>query len=107
MNKITFLITFVIFSIHGMTLNLSNTYNKDVKMSIKSAKDYKTYRLDQLKALRNQGMNNSTYIQEVERLQNITQIPLLDMTEKLDIDIEDIRLFDRQKIKNYLNNIEE
>ena len=76
-------------------------------MSIKSAKDYKTYRLDQLKALRNQGMNNSTYIQEVERLQNITQIPLLDMTEKLDIDIEDIRLFDRQKIKNYLNNIEE
>lgn len=105
MNKLIFFTIFVLFSSHGMTLNLSSTYNKDVKMSIKSVKDYKNYRLDQLTVLRNQGLNDIAYTQELERLQNITQLPASDITKQLDTNMEDMRSFDGLEIIRDFKNM--
>ena len=94
MNKITFLITFLLFSSHGLTLNLSNTHNKDIKMSITSVEDYKIYRLNQLEALKNQGMDLRIYGIEVEKAKNITQsITSLNITNK-----SEFRINEREKL---------
>lgn len=103
MNKITFFITFLLFSSHGVTLNLSSTYNKDIKMSITSVEDYKIYRLNQLEVLRNQGMDLRIYGIEVEKTKNITQsISSLNITNKFEFRINEREKLDIVLPKSYL-----
>ena len=73
MNKITFFVALLLCSSYSLALNLSNTYSKETKMSIKTLKDYQTYRLNQLEQLKAQGMDDITYFKEVEKVKNLVQ----------------------------------
>ena len=63
-------------------------------MSITSVEDYKIYRLNQLEALKNQGMDLRIYGIEVEKAKNITQsITSLNITNK-----SEFRINEREKL---------
>tara|TARA_B100001059_G_C17787861_1_gene558265 strand:- start:511 stop:840 length:330 start_codon:yes stop_codon:yes gene_type:complete len=95
---------FVLVSENTLALNFSNIDKKIAKANIKTVEDYKSYRLEQLQALRNKGMSNAIYLRELERMQNITQLPPSDITKQLDINIEDIRSFDKLEITRDFKN---
>lgn len=96
---------FALASLNTSALGLLDTDKNFLKANIKSIQDYKSYRLEQLNALRNTGMNNETYLRELERLQNIKQLPFSNTTKQLDIITDDMRSFDRRKIASYLYNM--
>lgn len=105
MNKITFFVVLLLCSSYSLALNLSNTYSKETKMSIKTLKDYQTYRLNQLEQLKTQGMDDKTYFREVERVKNLIQLSPPNIIEQSYIDIEDFRSLDKLEITRDFKNI--
>lgn len=74
-------------------------------MSIKTLKDYQTYRLNQLEQLKTQGMDDKTYFREVERVKNLIQLSPPNIIEQSYIDIEDFRSLDKLEITRDFKNI--
>lgn len=71
--KSTIAILALLLPFNLSALNLSNTFNKEIKASINSLESYKTYRMGQLEQLKNQGMSPLIYAKEVKRVNNLTQ----------------------------------
>ena len=71
--KFTIAILALLLPFNLSALNLSNTFNKEIKASINSLESYKTYRMGQLEQLKNQGMSPLIYAKEVKRVNNLTQ----------------------------------
>ena len=83
MNKKIFFIAILLCTSHSFALNLSDTYNKETKMGIKSLKDYQSYRLNQLEQLKAQGMDDVTYFNEVEKVKNLVRSSPINIADKL------------------------
>jgi len=106
--KFTIAILALLLPFNLSALNLSNTFNKEIKASINSLEGYKTYRMGQLEQLKNQGMSTLIYAKEVKRLNNLTQLlPASNLYELNKVNQEIGIEFNALEIELYLSKLKQ
>jgi len=106
--KFTIAILALLLPFNLSALNLSNTFNKEIKASINSLESYKTYRMGQLEQLKNQGMSPLIYAKEVKRVNNLTQsLPASNLYDLNKVNQEIGIEFNALEIELYLSKLKQ
>ena len=109
--KFTIAILALLLPFNLSALNLSNTFNKEIKASINSInslESYKTYRMGQLEQLKNQGMSPLIYAKEVKRVNNLTQsLPASNLYDLNKVNKEIGIEFNALEIELYLSKLKQ
>ena len=106
--KFTIAILALLLPFNLSALNLSNTFNKEIKASINSLEGYKIYRMGQLEQLKNQGMSPLIYAKEVKRVNNLTQsLPASNLYDLYKVNQEIGIEFNALEIELYLSKLKQ